>query len=80
LFYRLRKADRRIDINDLQKDKFSNFNKDEMIIMINARDYDRGLKAIRFGVDLERENTTVQPSGLYNGKIIFTLRTLDNDL
>jgi hypothetical protein len=80
LFYRLRKADRRIDINDLQKDQFSNFNKDEMIIMINGRDYDRGLKAIRFGVDLERENTTVQPSGLYNGKIIFTLRTLDNDL
>jgi hypothetical protein len=80
LFYRLEAADRKIDINYLQKDQFSNFNENKMTIMINGSGYDQGLTGVRFGVDLARESTIVQPSGLYSGKIIFTLRTLDNNL
>jgi len=79
LFYRLEEVNRSIDINRLQKDQFSNFKEKQMII-INGRDYNQNLRAIRFGVDLGRESSTVQPAGLYNGKIVFTLRTLDNNL
>jgi hypothetical protein len=78
LYYRLEEADRSTDINQLQKDQFSSFKDDQMTIMINGHDYDQGLKAIRFGLDLAREGTAVQESGLYRGKIIFTLRILIN--
>jgi hypothetical protein len=78
LYYRLEAAARSTDIKQLQKDQFSNFNDDQTTIMINGRDYERGLRAIRFGLDLAREDAGVQQSGLYRGKIIFTLRILNN--
>ncbi len=80
LYYHLERTDISTDINKLKKDEFSNFKEDEMNIMINGRDYDRGLTAIRFGVNLARDNVDVQPAGFYKGKIIFTLRILNNNL
>ena len=64
LYYRLEEADRSTDINQLQKDQFSNFKDGEMTVMINGREYDQGLRAIRFGLDLAREGAAVQQSGL----------------
>ena len=78
LYYRRENADRNKDNNQLQKDQFSNFKSEQMTVIINGRDYDRGLRSIRFGVSLAREGLAVQRSGLYRGKIIFTLRILNN--
>lgn len=78
LFYRLEEVNRKTDLENLTQEQFSNFKENDMIIMINGKDYKSGLIAIRFAVDLLRDNNSVQPSGLYRGKLIFTLRSLNN--
>ena len=78
LYYNLEKEGKIIDINKLKKNQFSNFTENEVII--NGSDYEQGLRAIRFGIDLTRNNTDVQEAGLYRGKVIFTLRNFNNNL
>ncbi|RAK10622.1 hypothetical protein C8C77_1049 [Halanaerobium saccharolyticum] len=78
LYYRLETVDRQYNLNELKKEEFASLEKNGIITMINGSDYKKGLTAIRFGVDLEGENNSVQPAGLYSGTIIFTLRTLED--
>ena len=80
LYYRLERLDQKSDLNELKKEQFTSLSENGMITIINGSDYQNGLKAIRFGVDLAGENNSVQPAGLYSGKIIFTLKTLNNNL
>jgi len=79
LYYRLEAVDQQYDLNELKQEEFTNLKKNGMITMINGSDYQKGLTAIRFGVDLDGENNFVQPAGLYSGTIIFTLRTLEDN-
>ena len=77
LFYRL-EADLKKDKININQNQFSNFKKDENIIMISGNNYNQDLKGIRFGVDLSRDKDSIQPAGIYKGRIIFTLRNLNN--
>lgn len=79
LYYLLERAYQKNDLNELKKKQFTSISENGMIAMINGSDYQKGLKAIRFGVDLAGDNNFVQPAGLYSGNIIFTLRTLKNN-
>jgi hypothetical protein len=80
LFYRLEDLNQQNDLDKLKIEQFKNFNKSKNIIIIHGNDYQNGLTAIRFGVNLTGESSSVLPAGLYSGNIIFTLRTLNNKL
>jgi hypothetical protein len=79
LFYRLEEVNQKNRTKTLEKSQFQNFNKKDNSIIITGSDYQRGLKALRFGITLAGEDLSVQPAGIYSGRIIFTLRTLSNN-
>ncbi|MGM0500349.1 MAG: hypothetical protein ACQERL_09095 [Bacillota bacterium] len=79
LYYRLERTDQKYDLNELKQEQFKNLTEDGVITIINGSDYQKGLTAIRFGVDLTGANNSVQPAGIYSGDIIFTLKTLQDN-